>query len=1038
MKKRAFRYKKTGLLILFLAIGLILLACSLPGCGQKIVPEPTPVGTTGETGGETPTPTLVPGSIAMTGPGVGTTMLWLDGSTLVYVPGGEFIMGQEGEGLHNVSLDGFWIYKTKVTNRLYALCVDAGVCSPPADATGGPYYRDPEFGNYPVVGVKYEQAQVYCEWIEGRMPTEAQWEKAARGPGGSTYPWGDEDPNLGLLNFDNNIGATSNVYAYPGGASFYGALDMAGNAFEWVADWFDLNFYLTSPSENPIGPVSGERRAVRGSSFESPAEQIPSALRSSADPAEHRADLGFRCIVAVPALLPAPYCETSSYLPGGWASDLDLPGSLSQLFTQFRNLFQPGSSEQTNGCEPISFSMSGNSCQENGVFISLDLNRPVSELGNYSVSAGGAPLNCYSVANYPNRLYCSGGGLRPASYVDITICGDSECADIPSDGQYPRCPEGQYYDTGRQTCVPVQTGNQCPEGYYYDEKRQTCLPEPGGSQYPQCPEGQYYDTGQQACLPLPGDNQCPEGYFFDEKRQTCLPIPTDNQTPPCPEGQYFAAAPQTCEPVPDGNQCPDGYYYDEKRQTCLPVPTGDQTPQCPPGYQYNEKTGQCDYTPSPGTPGDQGCQQTYTAAPDFGCLPGPNDNGDCPPGYYSMQLLDALNNNAPTGIWVCVPAGGPSPCTYGLTYLPDQTQACYQNCLPGYQYNAELQCCEPTDGNQYPDCPVGYYYSTNWNTCLPSYDGGNYPDCPEGYYYSPNARTCLPREDTTPCPQGQYFAAAPQTCEPVPDGNQCPEGYYYDEKRQTCLPIPGGDNPQCPQGYYYDPKRQTCIPVPGGNENSECPQGYYYDEKRQTCLPIPGGDQTPQCPEGYYYDTAKQTCVPTGNQNPECPPTFAYLDTSCLPGDQTPQCLEGQYYDTEQQACVPVPTGNECPQGYYFDEKRQTCLPIPGTDQTPQCPEGYYYSANLGTCVYRNGETPPCPTGYYYDAGLQACIPGTGQPTTSCITIRVFIQPCPTPTPTPTPVPPTSACSQYTTPGDCFKNGCTWYTPPAGGGYCGP
>ena len=193
----------------------------------------------------------------------------MDGMVMLYVPAGEYVMGWEGgteaeKPEHTVYIDAFWIDQTEVTNEKYIKCVDAGICTHPeqgahlvlrdSSATRDFYYGNPEYDNYPAIFVNYSQAVEYCRWAGRRLPTEAEWEKAARGTDGRIYPWGNEEPNVNLLNYDGNIGDTSEAGAYPQGASPYGAYDMAGNVWEWVQDWYDPEYYEKSPRDNPQGP----------------------------------------------------------------------------------------------------------------------------------------------------------------------------------------------------------------------------------------------------------------------------------------------------------------------------------------------------------------------------------------------------------------------------------------------------------------------------------------------------------------------------------------------------------------------------------------------------------------------------------------------------------------------------------------------------------------------------------------------------------------------------------------------------------------
>ena len=203
---------------------------------------------------------------------------------------------QDGLGrerpLHTVYLDAFWIDQTDVTNAMYAKCISAGNCTPPqcnrSDINGD---------KQPVVCVDWSQADTYCKWAGRSLPTEAQWEKAAHGTDGRTYPWGSQAPDVNLLNYNGNVGKTTDVGSYPTGASPYGALDMAGNVFQWVADWYDASYYGKSPKTNPTGPTSGDSRVLRGGSWYNDGDSARSANRSNSYPTAQNEQFGFRCAV---------------------------------------------------------------------------------------------------------------------------------------------------------------------------------------------------------------------------------------------------------------------------------------------------------------------------------------------------------------------------------------------------------------------------------------------------------------------------------------------------------------------------------------------------------------------------------------------------------------------------------------------------------------------------------------------------------------------------------------------------------------------
>ncbi len=235
-----------------------------------------------------------------------------DGMTLLCVPPGDFLMGsadtdsdaQDAEKpQRQVKLDTFWIDRTEVTNTMYAECVRQGVCEAPGQsrsATRENYYGGVPYGNYPIIYVRWEDARKYCEWAGRRLPTEAEWEKAARGVDGQIYPWGNQEPDDQRANYKGDVGDTTAVGSYSAGASPYGALDMAGNVWEWTADWYGETYYQNAPAKNPRGPSVGTNRVTRGSSYywEYGQKEIRATYRGNYDPNNTNNNIGFRCALS--------------------------------------------------------------------------------------------------------------------------------------------------------------------------------------------------------------------------------------------------------------------------------------------------------------------------------------------------------------------------------------------------------------------------------------------------------------------------------------------------------------------------------------------------------------------------------------------------------------------------------------------------------------------------------------------------------------------------------------------------------------------
>jgi formylglycine-generating enzyme required for sulfatase activity len=242
----------------------------------------------------------------------------VDGMVMVYVPPGTFLMGSTSYDpdafddefpQHEVNLDGYWIDKTEVTNTMFAIFLNEegnqsedGVMwfdSDDKDSriwnSNGEWEAMREYARHPVVDVSWYGAKAYCQWVGRRLPTEAEWEKAARGEDGRIYPWGNRLSDCVLANYHDCKGGTGDVGLHPDGVSPYGALDMVGNVWEWVVDWYSLDYFESSPLDNPQGPSSGSSHVGRGGSWYSNPIYLRAATRRSYTQRRTVDDTGFRC-----------------------------------------------------------------------------------------------------------------------------------------------------------------------------------------------------------------------------------------------------------------------------------------------------------------------------------------------------------------------------------------------------------------------------------------------------------------------------------------------------------------------------------------------------------------------------------------------------------------------------------------------------------------------------------------------------------------------------------------------------------------------
>ena len=509
--------KKTLLFLLTLAT--LLAACG-GGEAQPLADQQIPTAAPALSPTDTPQPNqpivsateIIPVKLE---PQEGDTRAYVDGTSLVYIPAGEFEMGvKDGEDnpIHTAYTDGFWIYTTEVTNAQYDLCVLLGQCTP-ADEKINP--SDRRIDSLPVTGVQHEQAQGYCEWIRGRLPTEAEWEKAARGKDAFPYPWGDEEPTCDKSNFsDCQKRSPDTVIAREAGRSPYQLFDMAGNVFEWVQDWYDPDAYTK-------GILLDEHKVVRGGAFNSSAEDLKAYVRFFELPNIAREDLGFRCVLEQDAI---DSSENSSF------------GNMCVL----PPVVAPAPQDASCPAPTIKTS----SYCENGqprVSFKIDWEAPIDGHHGYTWSL---PDTCKALNNQPgfqNILVCSGQEFSNIKITVPYVCNKPIV-------EY-QCQPGYVFDPETQLCTyanepNINQGESCPKGLVFNEEVKCCQM-PSATHPPICPAG--FDFNGKSCS---ASGKTYANAFFPSCSIADKPTPT-----PKPGDDPEPEPTPTCDPA-TGAGCP--------------------------------------------------------------------------------------------------------------------------------------------------------------------------------------------------------------------------------------------------------------------------------------------------------------------------------------------------------------------------------------------------------------------------------------------------------------------------------------------------
>jgi formylglycine-generating enzyme required for sulfatase activity len=803
-----------------------------------VIPTATKPGETPEVVEVQPTPTLVPEPTVI--------------PMYQYIAGGEFLMGSKETDTqakedeipeHTVILPGFWIMTNEMTNAEYAACVATGKCTEPAKAETGPksQYADPAYQTNPVVGVTWKQANNYCKSLNNRLPTEAEWEKAARGNAGNTYPWGTTANDCSLANTNGCKEDTLAVGSYEAGTSHYGVRDMAGNVREWVSDSYNPKIYQTAKLFQTTGNEKGSLKVVRGGSYKDTAQDTRSAARFGVDPGLEFEDVGFRCVVDSKAY--TPFCQA-----------------------KYRSFCQPPTGDiQPNECSLGAMSGKGGisaisfSCPDAEKVGILDVttSKPTSGI---SAKVNDLELEC-TASDKTDKIdkmtyQCKGEIPESGTSANIQIClhygiglnletGDQlvSCStfrlpiSVGDTVAYKGRETNPYFNTGIDLRKESEIKSTCPQGYIWDSQVGGCV----------------LDLENKDKTVMQKSESCPTGYDLDLNLNCCVPGSTVKDS--CEAGNFKDEA-GLCIPILQ-NGCAVGYTYDPYIG-CIQQPEldGAVASGCPAGTQISP----------------DGLTCLANTAGELGAL-------TCPGGLDYVQGHGCVLRTA---------AENPTQCQAG-TYLDEKSGEClptagpWTGCPANYMINSRSACCVPVPGKENSACLTRVRAegetTTQDTSNIDQYYQLGQPDCPKikelvcdpAYHPGQDGTSCVPNSE---CPKGTGPTPEnPFGCFPA-GSETCPEGYTMTDAGFGCIPTltSGTTTFGCSTSQYFDPKMGACLDRAGDC----CAQGFYFDKNVSGCVPYPV-DQN--CPAGFTKqgDTCVSALFTTSNcftyslTVPKCP-----------------------------------------------------------------------------------------------------------------------------------------------------------------------